>query len=183
MKRPRTGSGPRPDMCGRYTQTADIKTLQRRFGFRAEGAAFAPRYNIAPGQTAPLVVRDEARRLALMRWGLVPSWAKDPAIGHRMINARSETIAEKPAFRKPFEKRRCLVVADGFYEWRRAGRAKVPVRFVRKDGAPFAFAGLWDRWRVPGETPLDTFTVLTTSANSLVAEVHARMPVILREDD
>ncbi|MFC1680090.1 SOS response-associated peptidase [Elusimicrobiota bacterium] len=169
-------------MCGRYTQTASLETLQRRFGFRVEGASLSSRYNIAPGQTAPVLLQD--RTMAQLRWGLVPSWAKDRAIGARMINARSETAADKPAFRTSFDSRRCLVLADGFYEWRKArGAPKVPWRFARKDREPFAFAGLWDSWQDPDGQDLWTFTILTTEANPLVRRVHPRMPVILRRDD
>lgn len=146
-------------------------------------ADLAPRYNIAPSQSVP-VVRFEAERdcrvLVAHRWGLIPSWAKDSKIGYRMINARSETAASKPAFRKPFRERRCLVVADGFYEWARAGTAKQPWYFRLRSGESFAFAGLWDRW-VSTETGevVDSCTILTTSANDLVRPVHERMPVIL----
>lgn len=170
-------------MCGRYTQTADARTLAGRFRLAKLGVEVRPRWNLAPGQEAPVVFLEGGRRLGLHRWGLVPAWAKDPTIGHMLINARAETAAEKPAFRGPFRTRRCLVPADGFYEWRRAGKARLPVRFARADGAPLSFAGLWDEWRSPEGERLRTYTVLTTAANALVAPVHDRMPVILREAD
>ncbi len=169
-------------MCGRYTQTADAKTLAGRFRLAKPGVEARPRYNVAPGQSAPVVILEGGRRQGLYRWGLVPAWAKDPTVGHRMINARAETASEKPAFREPFARRRCLVPADGFYEWRRAGKQRLPIRFSRVDGAPFAFAGLWDEWRSPEGEDLRTFTILTTGPNALVAPVHDRMPVILREE-
>ena len=141
-----------------------------------------PRYNIAPGQEAAVVVREATKTLAMMRWGLVPSWAKELAIGNKMINARAETIAEKPSFKRLIERRRCLVLADGFYEWRKEARGKVPMRFVLKSREPFAFAGLWDRWRNPDGAELRTFTIITTAANELMRPVHDRMPAILARD-
>ncbi|MBI3297735.1 MAG: SOS response-associated peptidase [Elusimicrobia bacterium] len=168
-------------MCGRYLQTADARTLAARFGLAKLGVELSARYNIAPGQAAPVVLLEGGRRLGLQRWGLVPAWAKDARVGLKLINARAETAAEKPAFRGVFQRRRCLVPADGFYEWRRAGKAKVPVRFTRSDGALFAFAGLWDEWSSAEGGTLRTFTILTTEANTLVAPVHDRMPVILPE--
>jgi putative SOS response-associated peptidase YedK len=168
-------------MCGRYTQTADARTLAGRFRLAKLGADVRPRWNMAPGQDAPVVVVEGGRRLGIYRWGLIPAWAKDPTIGAKLINARADTAADKPSFRGPFQRRRCLVPADGFYEWRKAGKAKVPVRFTRSDGAPFAFAGLWDEWTSPEGGTLRTFTVLTTEPNALVAPVHDRMPVILTE--
>ena len=172
-------------MCGRYLLRAPLDELQQAFGF-PERPNLAPRYNIAPTQPVPIVrlrADGRGRELALVRWGLVPPWAKDAAIGSRMINARAEGITEKPAFRGAFRKRRCLVPADGFYEWRKvAGGGKRPVLIRRRDGAPFAFAGLWERWRGP-EGPLDTCTIVTTDANALLAPIHDRMPVILDPAD
>ncbi len=143
---------------------------------------FAARFNIAPTQPVAVVRRAAAgsgRELAWLRWGLVPAWAKDPAIGARLINARAETAAEKPAFRAAMRARRCLVVADGFYEWRRTGRAKQAYLFQLDGGRPFAFAGLWETWRRPDNSPLETCTLLTTDANELVRPIHDRMPAIL----
>lgn len=166
-------------MCGRYTLSSPGDEIARVFGL-AETIELMPRFNIAPTQLAPIVRRDntgEARRATLCRWGLVPHWARDPSIGDRMINARSESVSEKPAYRDAFERRRCLVVADGFYEWRREGRHKQPFYFSRGDAAPFAMAGLWERWGA--EEPLESFTVLTAEANQEVSAVHDRMPVLL----
>lgn len=168
-------------MCGRYTLSTPGEELSEVFGL-SEGVEFEPRFNIAPSQMAPIVKEDEEgnRAMQMSRWGLVPYWAKDISIGDRLINARAETVGEKPAYRDSFERRRCLVLADGFYEWRRQGRHKQPFYFSRGSGAPFAMAGLWDRWR-HGDEPIESFTVVTTDANSEVAEIHDRMPVVLDE--
>ena len=171
-------------MCGRYTQTADPAKLTQRFRLEPPNSDIIRRYNIAPTQNAPVIANDAPQRLRLMRWGLIPSWAKDETIGNRMINARAETLAEKPSFKKPLERRRCLVLADGFYEWRKvAARAKIPVRIVLKSREPFAFAGLWDVWRDPEEHDIPTFAIITTAANELLEPIHDRMPVILRPED
>lgn len=171
-------------MCGRYTQTASLKELRERFSISAsEIEELAPRYNIAPTQDAPVVVLEEGgRALKAFRWGLIPFWAKDPAIGHKLINARAETAAEKPSFRKPFAARRCLVLADGFYEWRRTGPAKTPLRAALPSRAPFALAGLWDLWKSPEGELVRTFTILTTSPNETMRPLHDRMPVILAKE-
>ncbi|HNZ97411.1 MAG TPA: SOS response-associated peptidase [Thermoanaerobaculia bacterium] len=167
-------------MCGRYTLTASGQIVAEAFGL-AQVPALAPRYNIAPTQLVPIVraARGGGRELATVRWGLVPSWAKEAAIGNRLINARGETLAEKPAFRDSFRRRRCLIVADGFYEWQAVGRRKQPWHFRRPDGAPFAFAGLWARWRDPAGGDLESCAIVTTAANALLAPVHDRMPVLL----
>jgi putative SOS response-associated peptidase YedK len=144
-----------------------------------------PRYNIAPTQPVAVIrQRGSARELSLMRWGLIPSWAKDPAIGSRMINARAETVATKPSFRAAFKRRRCLIPADGFYEWqKRDGRTKQPFYIGLKDEQPFAFAGLWESWTAADGSEIESCTVITTAANDLLRELHDRMPVILDEDD
>jgi putative SOS response-associated peptidase YedK len=172
-------------MCGRYSQTHDVATLCRRFKTAVVRAEVRPRYNIAPSQPALVVVQDDARTLDQYRWGLIPSWAKDPKIGHKMINARAETVAEKPSFKRPFQRHRCLVPADGFYEWRTdpTHPAKIPMRVELISKEPFAFAGLWDRWSDAEGKELRSFTILTTAANELVAKIHDRMPVILRPED
>lgn len=171
-------------MCGRYLLHTPLDVLQGTFGF-AERPNLQPRYNIAPTQTVPIVRRREdgaGRELALVRWGLIPPWAKDPAIGSRMINARAEGIAAKPAFRAAFRKRRCLVPADGFYEWRKQAGGKQPMLIRRRDRSSFAFAGLWESWQ-GSDGPLQTCTIITTEANDLLATIHDRMPVILATDD
>lgn len=167
-------------MCGRYVQTNPADALAARFGARLpEGLAWVPRWNVAPSTPAPVVRADgPGRELALLTWGLLPSWAKDAA-GLRPINARAEGLAGKPMFRDALRRRRALVPADGFYEWQASGPGKVPWHFRLKDGGPFPFAGLWERCEVPGGPPLETFAIVTTEANDVVRPVHARMPVIL----
>ena len=148
------------------------------------GLDLAPRYNIAPGQEIA-VVRQQApssvRELALLRWGLVPAWAKDSSIGYKMINARAETVASKPAFREAIQRRRCLIPATGFYEWRREGKTRIPFCFAMRDGGIFALAGIWENWRDPAsQSPLlETASILTTAPNAVMEGVHDRMPVIL----
>jgi len=169
-------------MCGRYSITTPVEALREAFRFSGPPINLAPRYNAAPTQDLPIVrlsADGSERQLAVLRWGLVPSWATDPAIGNRLINARAETVAEKPSFRSAFRSRRCLVPADGFYEWRKIGGHKQPYRICRPDGAPFAFAGLWERWASEQATPLETFTILTTEATAELSPIHGRMPVIL----
>ena len=172
-------------MCGRYTQTAKLQDLVGRFGIEEPDFELAPRYNLAPSQDAPVVgvnpKTPDIRSLRLMRWGLVPYHAKDAA--KPIINARAETLAQRPAFRGLLPRRRCLVPADGFYEWRREGRFRTPMRFTLRDNQPFAFAGLWDRWLQPDGSPLYSFTIVTTSPNSVLEPVHNRMPVILLPGD
>ena len=173
-------------MCGRYTLTPEQKALQAEFGLPPAPVLHEPRYNIAPSQPAPVVVKEEGQNLLqMMKWGLVPYWAKDPKIGYKLINARAETINQKPSFKTPFKKRRCLVLADGFYEWaKEPGRqVKIPHRFVLKTGRPFAFAGLWDIWKTPLGEPLLSFTIITTGPNELMKPIHDRMPVILHKED
>jgi putative SOS response-associated peptidase YedK len=173
-------------MCGRYTLTTEENRLERRHGVivRFDGNRFLPRYNIAPTQLAPVaLVSEEGLEVANLRWGLIPFWAKDAKIGNSLINARSETVAEKPAFRAAFKKRRCLVFTDGFYEWRKMPTGKIPVWITRKDKMHFYFAGLWEHWKNPEGEEVRTFTILTTTPNELLASVHDRMPVILDEKD
>ncbi len=169
-------------MCGRYTLTS-FDTLIEEFGLIQTSLDLTPRYNIAPSTPVPVVGNRGERRLELMRWGLVPHWAKDPAIGNRMINARSETAAKKPAFREALRRRRCLVVADGFYEWKRDGKHKTPFYIRRLSHGPIAFAGLWEYWQNADGTPLHTCTILTTEPNDLMAPIHKRMPVIVERAD
>lgn len=176
-------------MCGRFTLTKDVEEITGWMPELKSGPAVRaelhPRYNIAPSQSVAAVLNDGRHEISLLRWGLIPSWAKDPAIGNRLINARAESLAEKPSFRNSLRRRRCLVLADGFYEWQPqpAGRGKIPIYFRLKSGQPFAFAGLWDRWRAPEGDELATCTIITTTPNSMVAPVHDRMPVILRAGD
>lgn len=171
-------------MCGRYSQTREASELEKRFRLDRVETPVRWRYNVAPSQEMPIVVlRDGTRVLTGMRWGLVPSWAKDPSPGP--INARAETLAVKPMFRNLLKSRRCLVPACGFYEWARVSGAKTkqPYRFVLKGSGLFAFAGLWDFWKGPNGTELRTFAIVTTTPNEVVRPVHDRMPVILGGED
>ena len=169
-------------MCGRYTLTADGETVRTAYGLDEAPFDYRPRYNIAPQQDVLVVANGkQGRRAGIMRWGLVPAWAETAAEGARMINARSETVAERAAFRDAFERRRCLIPADGFYEWRQVGPVKIPMRITVGD-RPFAFAGLWERWQKGDAAPLYTCTILTTSPAEAIASIHDRMPVILRPE-
>jgi putative SOS response-associated peptidase YedK len=171
-------------MCGRFTLTVDPEDLMERFHLESAEQMPTPRYNVAPTQSIPVILNESPNRLSLAQWGLIPSWAKDPAIGGQMINARAETLAEKPAYRTAFKKRRCLVPADGFFEWRKEadGKTKTPMYIHLKTGAPFAFAGLWEVWTSPEGETRRTCTLVTTEPNDLLATIHNRMPVILPRD-
>jgi len=168
-------------MCGRYTLATPEAWVREEFELPELPLDYRPRYNIAPTQDVLAVVdAGETRRAGWLRWGLVPFWAKDPAIGNRMINARAETVHEKPAFRTAFERRRCLILADGFYEWQVTDAGKIPMWLHMADRRPFAFAGLWERWVPPGGgEPLHSCTIITTRANTFARPIHERMPVIL----
>ena len=169
-------------MCGRFALISSVSDLQLSFEFAMEPSDVRPRYNIAPTQEVLAVTNDGQRRGEMMRWGLVPSWAKDIKIGNRMINAVSETAAGKPAFRSAFRRRRCLVLADGFFEWRKEGKKRVPLYFTQKSGETMAFAGLWENWKSPEDEWIRSCTILTTAANSFIKQVHNRMPVILSDE-
>ena len=170
-------------MCGRYSLKADISQLALRFEFAADEVTYEPAYNIAPTQQVLTVTNDGERRAEHMRWGLIPSWAKDLKIGYRMINARGETVAEKPSFRTALRKRRCLILADGFYEWQKlGGKQKRPMRITLKSDEPFAFAGLWETWSDPEGGTIKSCAIITTSANETLRPIHNRMPVILPPD-
>jgi putative SOS response-associated peptidase YedK len=191
-------------MCGRFTLRTPLTVLAQKFlfdlGDLPAGFGLTPRSNVSPTQMIPAVrqlAEGAPRQLALLRWGLIPSWSKDSKGAAKLINARAETVAEKPSFRSAFARRRCLLLADGYYEWLAEGDRKVPHWFRRKDEGPFAFAGLWESWIVPeadplfvktpadettGQRRLDSATIITTSANELSAHIHDRMPVILHPD-
>jgi putative SOS response-associated peptidase YedK len=166
-------------MCGRFTLTYDIQTIAQAF-HAAPTLQTTARYNIAPTQQVVTVLQNGERHLDLLRWGLIPSWAKEENIGSKMINARAETLAEKPSFKRLLHSRRCLIVADGFYEWKQEQKGpKTPMYITLKDHELFAFAGLWDSWKQPDGQLLRTCTIITTEANELVSSIHNRMPVIL----
>ena len=167
-------------MCGRFMLTADQDSFEDRFSLTRFDLGWVPSFNIAPTQEVLAVTNDGSEnRPELMRWGLVPSWANDLKIGNRMIKARSETLAEKPSFRTAFKRRRCLIPADGFYEWKREGKAKKPMLITANPGGLFAFAGLWETWKQPDDSWLLTCAIITTSANEFMKSIHDRMPVIL----
>ena len=175
-------------MCGRFTMAIDSEDLRTQLALGQMPLDWEKRYNIAPSQDVPTVPFAESRDVVWMKWGLVPFWAKDPSIGYKMINARAETVAEKPSYRSSFRNKRCLILADGFFEWRKDGKLSIPYYFQLEGGEPFAFAGLWDDWEnkgvssLPGVPGLTTCTLITTAANVDVQPVHPRMPVILRKE-
>lgn len=168
-------------MCGRFAFYSPSEATAALFGASAS-VEVEPRYNIAPTQYIAAVRGDDAddRELVMLRWGLVPFWAKEPSIGNRMINARAETVAEKPSFRNAYRKRRCLILADGFYEWRKDGERKTPYFISLADGSPFAFAGLWENWNSKeSDESLQTTAIITTAANQFMSALHQRMPVVM----
>jgi putative SOS response-associated peptidase YedK len=168
-------------MCGRFTLTVNTNRLQETFPDLEIPEGIQPRYNISPSQPVAVVPNDGKNRLDFFTWGLIPSWAKDPSIGNRLINARAETLMEKPSFRTAFRRRRCLVLADGFYEWHQEPdrRGKTPMLIKLHDGRPFAFAGLWETWNSPDGSLILSTTIITTQPNELMESIHNRMPVIL----
>jgi putative SOS response-associated peptidase YedK len=171
----------RCQMCGRFTLTIDPMHLQEAFPWAAIPDDLPPRYNIAPSQPVAVIPNTGENTLTMYKWGLIPSWSKDPSIGDRMINARAETLAEKPSFRNAFRRRRCLVLSDGFYEWKQnpGSKSKQPVFIRLNNGHPFAFAGLWEIWKSPDGSEIRSCTIITTQPNSLLLPIHNRMPVIL----
>ena len=170
-------------MCGRYTLSTPVETLAEELGLTGSLPEVSPSYNVAPTQRVAAVLNGGGRHLEMLRWGLIPSWADDPQIGSRMINARIETAPEKPSFRKAFKERRCLIPADGFYEWQKTSDGKQPFYIHMEGGSPFAFAGLWESWQDPEGPEVRSCTILTTDPNDLLAPIHNRMPVILHPED
>ena len=167
-------------MCGRFTLRTRLDELLQLYSIETQ-LEWEPRFNIAPSQSIAVVRNNpnsDERELTMLRWGLIPSWAKDIRIGHRLINARAETLASKPSFRMAFKSRRCLVLADGFYEWKQAGKNKQPYFIHMADNRPFVFAGLWERW-AKSQPAIESCTIITTTSNAIVASIHDRMPVIL----
>lgn len=170
-------------MCGRFTQRHKPEEVIERFEVGEDDLISQPRYNIAPSQTLATVRQGDGRQLFACRWGLIPFWAKDPAIGNRMINARAETLAEKPSFRRAFAARRCLIPADGFYEWRKQGKGASRPFYIRlRDDGLFGFAGLWEEWKSPDGEVVTTCAIITVEPNELMAGIHNRMPAILKPE-
>jgi len=172
-------------VCGRYKLSRRKQIVEEYFDTASGEEDWSPRYNVAPTQPVPVIrqhPKETVRELSLMRWGLIPSWSKDSSVAARMINARSETAATKPAFRDALKSRRCLIPADGFYEWTRTGKTKQPYCFEVNEGELFAFAGIWDRWKDPSGNWMKTSSILTTTPNAVTSAVHDRMPVILDPD-
>lgn len=169
-------------MCGRFTLTVDPAELREWLELIDVPAQLTPRYNIAPTQPVAVVTSPTDRKVEIFQWGLIPSWSKDPSMGSRLINARAETVHEKPAFRAPFQRKRCLILADGFFEWKALDKGKQPYFIHLKSGKPFAFAGLWDHWTSPEGDERKTCTIITCEPNDLMAQLHNRMPVILDKD-
>jgi len=165
-------------MCGRYSFAIEDELIKERFGVSVRSAIYKARYNCAPSQNLAVISNQDPGDLNFFRWGLIPFWAKDPLIGNKLINAKAETIAEKPSFKNAFRGRRCLVPADGFYEWKK-NAVKIPYRIVLKSGDPFAMAGIWDKWVSSEGEIIHSFSIITTEPNELVAPIHNRMPVIL----
>ncbi len=171
-------------MCGRYTLHHKLKEVEERFDVEASEELVAPRYNIAPSQIIPAIRLDGSREMFGCKWGLIPFWAKDPKIGNNLINAKAETLAEKPSFKHALAKRRCLIPADGFYEWQKRGKAPSQPIYVRlRDEGLFAFAGLWEEWGSPDGETVRTCTIITVEPNELIAKFHHRMAAVLKPDE
>ncbi len=170
-------------MCGRFVLVTDLKNIQKNFNIHTISCDYQPSWNIVPNQLIPAVIhRNGTNQLVCFRWGLIPSWSKDPSVADKLINARAETLDKKPSFKDAFKRRRCLIVADGFYEWKKEGNKKVPLYYYLKSGQPFGFAGLYETWVSPDKKEMNTCVIITTDANQLIAPVHDRMPVILSGD-
>lgn len=172
-------------MCGRFTLFTDIEEIKERFDIQGSfDGEYQFSYNIAPSQSVLSVINDGARnRLGYLRWGLIPFWAKDEKVGYKMINARAETIAEKASFRNAYKKKRCLIIADSFYEWKKTPERKIPMRIKLKNHAPFGMAGLWESWKSPEGISIYSCSVITTVPNEIMTSIHDRMPVILKPED
>jgi putative SOS response-associated peptidase YedK len=172
-------------MCGRFTLTTDVDFVMTRFNISGKFGVddYKLRYNIAPSQSVLCVIHDgRENRAGYLQWGLVPSWAKDPKVGYKMINARAETLADKPSFKASFKKRRCLIISDSFYEWKKDGQRKIPIRIKLKNDQPFAMAGLWERWLSNEGQEINSCSIITTTPNELMMDIHDRMPAILKPE-
>ena len=172
-------------MCGLFILLTDLSLITESFNVQdvaCEYRPYRPGRHISPGQQVAAVIHDEKNRLVNFRWGLIPSWAKDLSMGNRMFNARAETLSEKPSFKNAFKKRRCLIIADGVYEWQKLGKVKKPLYFSLKSGRPFGFAGLHETWVSPDHQPIHTCTIITTEPNELIKPIHDRMPVMVPKE-
>lgn len=169
-------------MCGRFVQFSLFPELSREFDLRGAALEVKPSWNVAPTQDVPVIVREDGNRFLLCRWGLIPPWSKDPSVGNRMINARAETLAEKPSFTNPFRKHRCLIPADGFYEWKEEGKGKIPFYITLKGGRLMGLAGIFSDWKDPAGETIRTCAIITTPANTLLSPIHGRMPAIISRE-
>lgn len=170
-------------MCGKFVLITDLQNIRKNFNIQNISCQYQPSWNIVPNQLIPAVINHNGmNQLVCFRWGLIPSWSKDPTIAKNLINARAETVDQKPSFKDAFQRRRCLIVADGFYEWKREGGKKMPLYYYLKSGRPFGFAGLYETWISPDKKEINTCVIITTDANELIAPVHDRMPVILSHE-
>jgi putative SOS response-associated peptidase YedK len=170
-------------MCGRFTRATNTALIAKEFDVDEVSDDLGPSYNIAPTQEVAVIVSDGKKQLVKVRWGLVPSWAKELSVGNKMINARAETITEKASFKRAFKKRRCLIVADGFYEWQKIGDTKRPIYIRLKSRKPFGFAGIYENWESEQGKQIVTCAIITTAANALMKPIHDRMPVILPKEN
>jgi putative SOS response-associated peptidase YedK len=169
-------------MCGRFAFSPFRKIIEERFDVEVSSDLFNPRYNCAPSQNLAVITNAEPSKLSYLKWGLVPFWAKDPKIGYSLINAKAETLNEKPSFKNSFRRKRCLVPACSFYEWKPEGKNKIPYRIFLKNEPLFAMAGLWDSWKSENEMIINSFSIITTEANDFMLNIHSRMPVILPKE-
>jgi len=170
-------------MCGRFSFSPSDKIIEDRFNIKVINSIYKQRYNCAPSQNLAVISNEAPEILSFFKWGLIPFWAKDKSIGNKLINARAETITEKPSFKNSLKQKRCLVLSDGFYEWRKLGKEKVPYRITLSDDSPFAMAGIWDAWENSEGETIKSFSIITTEANELMQDIHHRMPVILNPED
>jgi len=171
-------------MCGRFSFSPLAKIIEDRFDVKVDGSQYTPRFNSAPSQKLAVISNDNPDELSFYKWGLIPFWAKDKSIGNKMINAKAETIMEKASFKNPFKRKRCLVLSDGFYEWKKINpKEKIPYCIKMEDDSLFAMAGIWDTWKNEAGEMINSFAIITTSPNELMGNIHARMPVILSKND
>lgn len=171
-------------MCGRFSFSPLAKIIEDRFDVKVDSANYKPRYNCAPSQNLAVISNTNSNVLSYYRWGLIPFWAKDKSIGNKLINSKAETITDKPSFKNAFKRKRCLVLSDGFYEWKKVNpKEKIPYRIKMQDDSLFAMAGIWDTWKDEAGETIHSFSIITTTPNDLVANIHARMPVILNRKD